>query len=212
MTIHEPMTLATDYLIAVVAVTLGTILHRRDARSWPAAFFAIAAGALLGGTYHGFVHVMTPLAAAILWRATVYAIGFATLFLFFGVSGDLIRNRRLRLTIEIFALVEFVVYMAWISFRPDFLYVILDYGSALLLIGGAAIASWKRLPEAGWFVASVVTSVVAAVVQQSGIALHRHFNHNDLYHVIQIAALWLLYRGIANLRTRSIAQSTIPPM
>jgi hypothetical protein len=32
-------------------------------------------------------------------------------------------------------------------------------------------------------------------VQMSGFALHRHFNHNDLYHVIQIVALWLLHLG-----------------
>jgi hypothetical protein len=30
----------------------------------------------------------------------------------------------------------------------------------------------------------------------SGIALHPHFNHNDLYHVVQIAAMLLFYRGI----------------
>jgi hypothetical protein len=33
-----------------------------------------------------------------------------------------------------------------------------------------------------------------------GFALHQHFNHNDLYHVIQIAAMVLFYIGAKQLR------------
>ena len=35
--------------------------------------------------------------------------------------------------------------------------------------------------------------LLAAVVQQCGIGLHQHFNHNDLMHVIQMGGVWLLY-------------------
>jgi hypothetical protein len=41
----------------------------------------------------------------------------------------------------------------------------------------------------------VAVSVAAAAIQQSGWAFHRYFNHNDLYHVVQAAGVWLLYRG-----------------
>lgn len=44
--------------------------------------------------------------------------------------------------------------------------------------------------------------MLAASVQASGFALHRHFNHNDLYHVIQIAAMVLLFVGARQLRDR----------
>jgi hypothetical protein len=50
-------------------------------------------------------------------------------------------------------------------------------------------------------------SVLAALVQQSGLTLHRNFNHNDLYHVIQLVALWLLYRG-----GKLTSPSKAPPM
>ena len=43
--------------------------------------------------------------------------------------------------------------------------------------------------------AGVAVSVLAALVQASGFALHAHFNHNDLYHVIQIAAMFAFYKG-----------------
>ena len=42
---------------------------------------------------------------------------------------------------------------------------------------------------------NVALSLVAAGVQQSGWSIHRNFTHNDLYHVIQAVAVWLLYRA-----------------
>jgi hypothetical protein len=45
-------------------------------------------------------------------------------------------------------------------------------------------------------IAAVAASVAAAGVQAMKLAPHPQFNHNDLYHVIQIAAMWLFYRGV----------------
>jgi hypothetical protein len=41
----------------------------------------------------------------------------------------------------------------------------------------------------------VLVSFLAAGVQFNEIALHQHFNHNDLYHVIQMGGMYLFYRG-----------------
>jgi len=40
----------------------------------------------------------------------------------------------------------------------------------------------------------LVLSLVASAIQQSGIALHPvYFNHNALYHVIQVVALFMIF-------------------
>jgi hypothetical protein len=44
-------------------------------------------------------------------------------------------------------------------------------------------------------ISAVAVSVAAAGVQAMHLAPHPGFNHNDLYHVMQIAAMWLFYRG-----------------
>jgi hypothetical protein len=36
----------------------------------------------------------------------------------------------------------------------------------------------------------------AGAAQASKIDLHPHFNHNDLYHLIQVAAIVAFHRGI----------------
>lgn len=77
-------------------------------------------------------------------------------------------------------------------FHDDFIWVIADTGSALAIVG--ALHLWRFN---GWMLAGAGVSVAAALAQASGLALHRHFNHNDLYHVVQIAALLLFYRGLS---------------
>jgi hypothetical protein len=92
------------------------------------------------------------------------------------------------------ALAKIGLYIAWMRTHDDFIYVVLDTGSALLVVAALHLWRWN-----GMMLAGVVVSVLAGVVQASGLRLHEHFNHNDLYHVIQIAGVVLLYRGARRL-------------
>ncbi len=56
-------------------------------------------------------------------------------------------------------------------------------------------------PAASWLIAGVVVSGAGAAVQLKRVAPHPRFNHNDLYHVIQVAALYLFYRVACCLST-----------
>jgi len=82
--------------------------------------------------------------------------------------------------------------------------VILDTGIALAAV--AALHGWSAIRErdraSRRMLGAVGVSVLAAAVQAGGLAPHRHFNHNDLYHVIQIAAMILFWAGVKRLRDR----------
>jgi hypothetical protein len=72
-----------------------------------------------------------------------------------------------------------------------------------LMIGGIHAAYIQR--EDGtvkWIVSGASITIVGLIVQRSGFRSHLDFNHNDFYHVIQIAALYLLFRGACTLRDR----------
>jgi hypothetical protein len=194
MTIHEPMTLATDYLLTITAVVFAIRLWRTN-RQWALAFLFTAAGSFCGGTYHGFGPVMGVLAAIVLWKLTVFSIGLASFFLVLGSGRHLL----------LVALVKLIVYMSWMTVHSEFVWVVIDYGIALLLVGVMQLV--RRGPSTPWVIGSIVVSVIGALVQMSRLSLHEHFNHNDLYHVIQLVALWLLYRG-----GKLMNPSTAPPM
>ena len=93
------------------------------------------------------------------------------------------------------------IYSAWMLGHDEFRFVIYDYGSTLailllLLVSGRTTGlSGHR----AYIASGILVSIAAAGVQQSGVRLHQHFNHNDLMHVIQMAGVWLLYRGGARL-------------
>ena len=203
MTIMEPMTLFTDYLVSLLAASLGIHLiiegRARSTRSevlWGWAFMATALGALAGGTSHGFIQQLGEEGWQVLWKLTVYAIGAASFLLLAGalfasVSGPW---RRLLLLV---ALAKLAGYLWWMASHDDFRFVINDYGTSMVVVLLLQIWQWwaRRAPSAPWVVAGILVSSAASLIQQSGFSLHQHFNHNDIFHVIQMLALWLLYRG-----------------
>ncbi|MFQ5792361.1 MAG: hypothetical protein ACE5JI_17980 [Acidobacteriota bacterium] len=156
--ITEPMTMATDYLLAVwSAVLAGALLRRaqslgrRWARLWVVAFLVMAVAALAGGTAHGLRAYLGEARRALVWDITVWCIGLSV----FLMLGAVVRSIR----------------------RPD----------ALLVAQRQAGARW--LMEGG------LITFIGLVIQQSGWALHEHFNHNDIYHLVQIVGIYFLYRG-----------------
>jgi len=71
------------------------------------------------------------------------------------------------------------------------------------MVGGIHAAYVQR--EDGtvkWITAGVLVTLLGFIVQRTGFRSHLDFNHNDLFHVIQIAGFYLLFRGACTLRDR----------
>ena len=191
----EPTTVLTDYALAAVSAFLGYRLIPRS-RFWATAFLALALGALLGGTWHGFSQ------SDLLWKATTLSVGVASFGMVAGSAAG-VTTGGLRGTLIAFALVKLIAYAAWMLFHDDFIWVVADTASALLIVG--ILHAWRFN---GWMLAGVAVSVSAGLAQASGLALHAHFNHNDLYHVLQSAAMFLFYRGVGRYATEGSRPST----
>ena len=189
---NEPMTVVTDYALGAVAAWLSLLLFRNapiSRRLWAVAFAALAAEAFLGGTWHGFLQ------SNLLWKATTLSAGVASFGMVAGSSWAVFSGQ-LRAFVLTAALAKLVVYSAWMLSHDAFLYVVIDTGIAFLVVAALHLWKWN-----GAILAGVAVSIVGALVQASGFTLHQLFNHNDLYHVIQIAALVLLYRGAKRLQS-----------
>jgi peptidoglycan/LPS O-acetylase OafA/YrhL len=75
--------------------------------------------------------------------------------------------------------------------------------SAGLMVAGCHTAYIRK--EDGsmkWMLWGIAVTIIAAIVQRSGFRSHQDFNHNDAYHVIQIAGLYLFFKGASRLRDR----------
>jgi hypothetical protein len=209
VTIAEPATLLTDYALAGVTGWLAWLLFRaregqRARSSWALAFAALALAAALGGTWHGFAPALAAIAVLLLWKATVLCVGIASFGMLAGSAMATTAGGARKALLAIAAM-KLAIYSGWMLGHDEYIYVIADTGSALVLV--AALHAWTAFRGQNraslWMLAGVGISVLAAGVQASGFAFHRHFNHNDLYHVIQIVAMILFSMGAKQLRDRS---------
>ena len=85
VTISEPMTLVTDYVLgtlagacAILLLTHNRTLRQHCVRLWGCALIGTALASYLGGTYHGFQHMFSVPVAGVLWTATTLAMGVAS--------------------------------------------------------------------------------------------------------------------------------------
>ena len=203
MRITEPMTAITDYVMGALALVLAVRLvgdsaagRQLSVQLWAAALLMTAIGAFAGGTYHGFIEWMPGATARLLWKATLLATGLGSACLLAAAVVGAAAGP-LRLALLGLVIVKLIVYVWTIMARDSFTLVIVDYGSALVAV---LLAAWfirpsGLTPAAGWITAAVAVAAVAGVIQWARLAPHARFNHNDLFHVVQMASLYLLYRG-----------------
>ena len=203
MSLTEPTTMITDYLVAGLSIYFWWRLwldsgerRGRSERWWSWAFLATAVGALAGGTSHGLTVYLGETGWLVLWKVTVYALAVASLCLLVAALLNTFRGWAL-ISVLILAWLKFGLYALFMMREDDFDYVIYDYGSTMIVVLLLQVWSWirHRSAAAGWIIAGILVSFAASQIQMSGWSLHRHFNHNDIFHVIEMLGLALLYRG-----------------
>jgi hypothetical protein len=69
-------------------------------------------------------------------------------------------------------------------------------GCALFVAAGLKSGIRRDEPAIRWLLAGILVTLVGFAVLRARLTLHTHFNHNDLYHLIQGAGLYLLYKGV----------------
>ncbi len=72
----------------------------------------------------------------------------------------------------------------------------------MVILLALQMREWRESTAASWLSGGVLLSFVAAGIQQSELTLHKHFNFNDLYHVLQMGAFHLLYLGATRTHER----------
>jgi len=201
--ITEPMTMITDYLMGALAFVLAMRLvgdatagRQLSGRLWAAALLMTAVAAFLGGTTHGFIQWMPGAAGRAMWKATLLATGIGSACLLAAAVKAATSGVVQRALVAV-VVAKLLVYVWAIATRDKFTLVIADYGTALVSV---VLAAWLirpsgLTPAAWWITAGVAVAVVAGIIQWARLAPHVRFNHNDLFHVVQMASLYLLYRG-----------------
>ena len=197
----------TDYALAGVAWMLARALRRandsRAAALWALAFGVTGLAALAKGSVHDFGAFLPPRLARVLWVGTVMSVGLGSACLLAGTIFAAVRPGLLRRFLLALCAFKLAAYLAWVAIHPDFRYAAYDSLPVGLLVLGFLVQRWSRgrSRAAGLGAGGLLLSIGGAILQQAKLGIHPvWFNHNDLYHVIQAGALWLLHRAGLELR------------
>lgn len=193
----------TDYLLGVLTFYLafnlireGKNVSQKSIVFWCASFVATGISAFIGGTSHGFALYFGESTRVIIWASTLYITGFISLFFLSAAIIAIIKNP-LRKWLLVLIVLKFLMFLFWIYINAEFKYVIYDYIPAM--VGVLILQIYGKYSRgdrsANWIISGVLVSFGAAGIQQSGFTLHENFNHNDLFHVIQMGAIFLFYKG-----------------
>ena len=212
MLISEPITTLTDYAIALESLVLGIMLlfrgmarGQRSPQLWGAAFGSVAAAAGLGGTCHGFALALGSAIVRVLWQGMVFALSFASFFMLLAAIKGSLPYRYQRWGFWGVGL-KSALFLGWTlkhySADEVFSFGVADYLSSMLMVLLLAIVPFWTNQFAtdtkkamGWIIAGVLASGVAIALQRSNLAIAGALNHNDFYHLVQMLALYLFFRG-----------------
>lgn len=200
----EQTTAVTDAILAVMA--LAAAIYTRQlgsqqpwkANLWAWAFGLLALAALLGTIAHGFK--MADATRTLVWHPLFLSLGLLVALFIVGVVYDiwgLAVARRLLPIMLIVGVGFFGVTLLW----PDsFLVFILYQAIAMLFaLGGYLWLAGRGHLDGAWLmVAGILVTIIAGGVQASAVSftLIWQFDHNGVYHLIQMVGVVLLVAGL----------------
>lgn len=213
MTIHEPGVSLTDLGLAIECAWFVIWLARNAERAeplrrWFIAFFAATGlAAFLGAVTHAFVPDTQSAPYKLLWIGIFSAIGLAAVASW-AIGSWLILTTAMARIMVVCALVMFAVYISIILLVSQSYAVAIIYylpSAVFLLIAFTVVYLRRRERLFAVGIAGILLTFVAVLVQRTQFGLNAlYFNHNAFYHLIQAAALLLIFLAARGL--------TRPPM
>ena len=198
----ERTTAATDALLAVAVVAGITWLHRHAPASlrrtvWLSGLALFALAAVLGAIAHGVE--LDPRTRELLWQPLFLALGAALALFSAGAIGDWRGDASARRALPFLLAVALGFYLLTRLSGGKFLVFVLFEAAALLFALAVYVGlALRKRTGAGLVVVGLVLSLVGAVLQATSLSLWFiwEFNHNGLYHLVQLIGVIFLITGL----------------
>lgn len=204
--ITELTTAATDAVIAVLAIgCLGYLSRFRAGAPWRAGiwcwvFGLLTVAAALGAVAHGFD--LSDVVREWLWRPLFLSLGLVVALFVVGALLDLRGESAARAALVPMVLVGAAFFAVTQILSGAFLVFVIYEAVAMITALGiyAALGARRRLPGAWVVAAGIVINIVAAAIQATGtvsLTIVVPFDHNGVFHLVQMAALVVMTIGLA---------------
>ncbi|MCI0415345.1 hypothetical protein L0222_21440 [bacterium] len=202
--LSEPTTSITDFLLAAELFILGFLLFRAQTGQlsvhlWGTGFLFLGLSALSGGLFHGYKPHLS------FWRITGVCI---LLTLAFFIAGGIISSSG-SLALLVVCEIPLLLLMIRIAKqnRPSIKVKQSQLRIGIFFVALSVLLAYQMYaggPLVGrWILAGSLIVFAGLWIQQSEWSIHKHFNHNDLCHVLFMIGMYFIYRGGLLLRDQS---------
>lgn len=201
----ERTTAATDAILSALAIGSALWIHRQHQRHpwkvtlWSTAYGTLATGAALGAIAHGLQ--ISPRTRECIWRPLNLSLGTTIALFVTSVVYDTWNEQTSRRVLPI-TLASAGAFSVITIIRPGSYLLLVLYQSVGMLFALAAYSrlAWKQqLPGAELMTAGILITIIASAIQATERA-HLHliweFDHNGIYHLVQMAGLVTLLAGV----------------
>jgi hypothetical protein len=201
----EQTTAVTDAVLAVLAIAVAAYLRRIGQNTrwkttlWVWACGLMALAAVMGTIVHGFK--MSATLHAFLWHPIYLSLGLLVALFLVAVVYDVWGEASARRILPVMIVVGAGFFCITLV-RPGSFLVFIIYEAVVMLfaLGGYLRVAYKGRLEGAWLMAAgIFVAIVAAGVQASkafSFTFIWSFDHNGLYHLIQMVAIVLLCAGL----------------
>jgi uncharacterized protein DUF6962 len=207
----ERTTAATDALLAAAAVAVLAALRAGTPPSfgrsvWQAALACMAVASAIGAAAHGLA--LADGTRELLWQPLYLSLGLTMALFVVGAVRDWRGDRAGRRILPPMLVSALAFYGVTRATGGDFLAFVVYEAAALGFALGvyAWLAAGSRLPGAAAMAGALAVSLAAGAVQAADLGTVRllwEFDHNGVFHLIQLIGVALLGAGLRRLLQRS---------
>jgi hypothetical protein len=213
----EQTTAFTDLLLAVVSVTgvirivrSGFRIDKKKTVIWGTAFTLLALAALLGAIAHGFE--MSAEMNERIWHPLNLFLGLSVGLFVIGVIYDF-GGFKIRTSIFTLILLTGFVFFTITLMVPGLFFVFIIYEAVAMFFAFIAYGFLffkRKFPGAMLMTIGILISIIAAVIQSIeslSLTIIYEFDHNGLFHIVQIIGLFFLFSGLVKEFTSRISKN-----
>lgn len=202
----EQTTAVTDLILFILAGFIafhvyqtGKDIDRPKALIWASAFVVLALASIIAAVAHGFV--MSENMRHILWQPINLFLGLTVALFVVGVVRDLRPQKDPTRITLIMVAVGILFYAVTVIKSGTFLIFIFFEAAAMFFALSAYIRLYWTTKKVGSNIMAlgILVTILAAAVQATkavNFTLIWEFDHNGLFHILQMAGILILWRGL----------------
>lgn len=200
LAIHEPVTAFTDYIITILGFYFYHQLSKKKkdnvTRNWSRFFGLLGLSTLLGGSSHAFFALHEGLSYKIVWLMMQIVNGIAVYFAQQATFNAILINSEHANKWKLSYTIQLIVFIFLLLLFQKYLVTIIENAVGLIPVMLLHMFSKSKEDYYKKIGYGILISFITAVVHGTKLSLHAYFNYNDIAHILIMASLYIMYRGV----------------